>query len=274
MANITTRAGKGSALTHAEMDANFNNLNNDKAEASSLGTASSSDVTTSATDTTAGRLLKVGDFGVGGDATLILDFNDINESSVNTATSGALNAPLPSATFVGARFTRANGAAQGELFCRTNSAMNSWWVRAKENYFSEWAMLYGQNTILGTVSQSGGVPTGAIIERGSNANGGYVKYADGTLICTKEVTSSITCSITSGSVYANNSDIVQTLSATFTNVQGISIHCDGTSTTAIGRWAVSAGTGAGSNSVKYRIFDSISSTATTIVRITVIGQWF
>ncbi|MBF8746913.1 phage tail protein [Pseudomonas monteilii] len=37
--------------------------------------------------------------------------------------------------------------------------------------------------ITGTVSQSGGVPTGAIIERGSNANGEYVRYADGTQIC-------------------------------------------------------------------------------------------
>jgi len=37
--------------------------------------------------------------------------------------------------------------------------------------------------ILGTVSQSGGVPTGAIIQRGSNANGEFVRYADGTLIC-------------------------------------------------------------------------------------------
>jgi hypothetical protein len=32
MATIVTRAGKGSTLTHAEMDANFNNLNNDKAD--------------------------------------------------------------------------------------------------------------------------------------------------------------------------------------------------------------------------------------------------
>jgi len=30
MSTIVTRAGKGSALTHTEMDANFNNLNNDK----------------------------------------------------------------------------------------------------------------------------------------------------------------------------------------------------------------------------------------------------
>lgn len=38
--------------------------------------------------------------------------------------------------------------------------------------------------ILGTVSQSGGVPTGAIIQRGSNANGEFVRFADGTQICT------------------------------------------------------------------------------------------
>ncbi|WP_275211494.1 hypothetical protein [Citrobacter freundii] len=37
--------------------------------------------------------------------------------------------------------------------------------------------------VVGTVSQSGGVPTGAIIERGSNSNGEYTKFADGTLIC-------------------------------------------------------------------------------------------
>ena len=43
--------------------------------------------------------------------------------------------------------------------------------------------IYGQGNILGTVSQSAGVPTGAIIERGSNANGEFVKYADGTMIC-------------------------------------------------------------------------------------------
>lgn len=36
--------------------------------------------------------------------------------------------------------------------------------------------------ILGTVSQASGVPTGAIIERGTNANGEYVRFADGTQI--------------------------------------------------------------------------------------------
>jgi len=38
MATIVTRSGKGSPLTHAEVDANFENLNSDKAEVSSLAT--------------------------------------------------------------------------------------------------------------------------------------------------------------------------------------------------------------------------------------------
>lgn len=45
---------------------------------------------------------------------------------------------------------------------------------------------YQRSNILGTVSQSGGVPTGAIIERGSNANGEYVRWADGTMECYKD----------------------------------------------------------------------------------------
>ncbi|MCT8948390.1 phage tail protein [Pseudomonas iridis] len=36
--------------------------------------------------------------------------------------------------------------------------------------------------IVGTVSQTAGTPTGAIIEQGSNANGSYVKFADGTMM--------------------------------------------------------------------------------------------
>lgn len=36
MATITTRSGKGSPLTHNEVDANFENLNTDKVETSSV----------------------------------------------------------------------------------------------------------------------------------------------------------------------------------------------------------------------------------------------
>ncbi|WP_121333600.1 hypothetical protein [Pseudomonas aeruginosa] len=43
--------------------------------------------------------------------------------------------------------------------------------------------LYSRDSILGSVSQSSGVPTGAVIQRGSNANGEFVRMADGTQTC-------------------------------------------------------------------------------------------
>jgi hypothetical protein len=45
------------------------------------------------------------------------------------------------------------------------------------------AAAFGKGNILGTVSQVNGVPTGAVIERGSNSSGQYVRFADGTQIC-------------------------------------------------------------------------------------------
>lgn len=64
MSTIVTRAGKGSPLTHAEVDANFNNLNADKAETSALGTAAftaATDYATAAQGALADSSLQSGD---------------------------------------------------------------------------------------------------------------------------------------------------------------------------------------------------------------------
>lgn len=42
---------------------------------------------------------------------------------------------------------------------------------------------FRRGNVLGPVTEAGGVPTGAIVERGSNANGEYIRFADGTQIC-------------------------------------------------------------------------------------------
>lgn len=60
---------------------------------------------------------------------------------------------------------------------------------------------YQQDNILGTVSQTAGVPTGAIIESGSNANGSYTKYADGTLVCTGETIGLATTTLSDGAYF-------------------------------------------------------------------------
>jgi hypothetical protein len=46
--------------------------------------------------------------------------------------------------------------------------------------------LFGAGMV-GAVSQSGGVATGAVMESGTNAAGSYIRYADGTQICYKRV---------------------------------------------------------------------------------------
>lgn len=47
---------------------------------------------------------------------------------------------------------------------------------------------YHPSNIVGTVSQSAGIPTGAVIQRGSNSNGKYVRFADGSQIAEHKAT--------------------------------------------------------------------------------------
>ena len=64
---------------------------------------------------------------------------------------------------------------------------------------------YFKGNALGVVSQSGGIPTGAIIEQGSNANGEYTKFADGTMICRNAVAHPAAAMTTAtGSLYRND----------------------------------------------------------------------
>lgn len=69
--------------------------------------------------------------------------------------------------------------------------------------------------IVGTVSQSGGVPTGAIIQSGSNANGEFVRFADGTQICTKTLAIATGSTTAIGGVYASGATAAGAVPANF-----------------------------------------------------------
>ncbi|UTA78965.1 hypothetical protein J4377_13485 [Halomonas sp. XH26] len=60
-------------------------------------------------------------------------------------------------------------------------------VKASIGWEDGYRRMLSDRDILGTVSQSDGVPTGAIIEQGSNANGRYTLFASGLSICTTSV---------------------------------------------------------------------------------------
>lgn len=71
-------------------------------------------------------------------------------------------------------------------------------------------------SIVGAVSQSSGVPTGAIVEQGSNANGNYVRYADGTQICWRTATFNLALGTAFLGGYRNTGSSLVYFAATFT----------------------------------------------------------
>lgn len=161
---------------------------NDAVALGQLGTAARANVTTSATDVTAGRLLKVGDFGL---STSIGGVN-IRTHPVNSFLSGGAGNQLTSSPDNGfgsaIKFGHPSQASDYYAAIYRSHDSERWFVTGSYGQgVQPWCELYHNRNILGTVSQSGGAPTGAIIQRGSNANGEFVRFADGTQICWRTV---------------------------------------------------------------------------------------
>ncbi|MCD9148524.1 pyocin knob domain-containing protein [Pseudophaeobacter flagellatus] len=164
---ITPRAGAFTALTAASLD----------------GTA----VQASPTDPAAGKLLKTGAFGLGAaaapalvdldDQSIAVGFYGVNEVTVGTRPDGAANYAM-------CICTRAGGTGIGQIYI--NSFNGGMYHRTSvAGTWNAWEKIFTSSTIVGPVSEAVGVPTGAVIMRGSNANGEYVRFADGTQICWK-----------------------------------------------------------------------------------------
>ena len=136
------------------------------------------------------------------------------------------------------------------------------------NSFSQNAEpIYNQRNILGAVSQSDGVPTGAIIERGSNANGEFVRYADGTQICTTSPLSSSIEEVT-GNVFASNL-LTFTCPIDFVNSNyKVFVNMD---TTTANVWGSSRASS--SSSIQARIFRSTSAESLFSASCCAIGRW-
>jgi hypothetical protein len=155
-------------------------------------------------DTTAGRLMPVAAFGLGstfesttklnaGDTALASGFYSGNGASATAAT-------FPDANAVYNPFLSMNRRVSATVYGikRMFFANNIPIIIGSSDTGATWNTpnyLYGTENLLGTVSQTSGAPTGAVIERGSNANGEYVRFADGTQICWHSVTTSATASL-------------------------------------------------------------------------------
>lgn len=77
------------------------------------------------------------------------------------------------------------------------------------------AFAFDRSSIVGAVSQSGGVPGGALIEQSSNANGRYVKFADGTMICHRRLPLTIAVNIAAGNMFYSGGIAATAMASTF-----------------------------------------------------------
>jgi hypothetical protein len=151
-------------------------------------------------------------------------------------------------------FVQTYRATTGRVYRRTATAPPAW---------GEWTVI--ELPALGSVSQSSGVPTGALIERGSNANGSYVRFADGTQICwTTGVSQPVDSAI--GSLYRTATSDSWTFPAAFSEAPtGI---CQPRS---VSRWG---GVSASNSAMAYLQIAATSSTSGILSNLVAIGRWY
>lgn len=153
-------------------------------------------VTQNRRDTTLGRILTVGDFGIGApDAPAQTDW-DSGLDHVNGFFAGDPGAsgtapPLSGAQRPGLVLARQAGGQRRSLIVQ-NLGVDELACRAYEDGapLAGWRKLYGQMNIVGPVAQTAGAPTGAVLERGSSAEGRFYRRADGRLECRHVITAS------------------------------------------------------------------------------------
>lgn len=131
---------------------------------------------------------------------------------------------------------------------------------------------YAKSNAVGTVSQAAGIPTGALMEYGSNANGQFWKFACGTMICTFRGTATLGLSVQYvGTMYYTS--ISWTFPSAFVGVAP-SHHCGAAKSGNITYTATSAGeslTGATYFVVEH---SGTIPSATYNINWMAIGRWF
>ena len=158
----------------------------------------------------------------------------------------------------------------------TGHTGNRKWMRraTSATTWSAWSEVYHRQNVVGSVSQSGGVPTGAIIERGSNANGEYIKFADGTQICTKRGSFNIGVGGIFGSLYISAPIVTGSWAIAFVSEPTSSVRVSMTSG-ALSCWAISTAPPTNTTATQFVIASSNSMPTNGFTYEAIaIGRWF
>ena len=128
---------------------------------------------------------------------------------------------------------------------------------------------YSRSNILGPVSESAGVPTGAIFETGTNANGTYTKYACGKLVCLQQNGASLDASTAAGNVFVSSIAGSWTFPAVFVGSNPIT---QAKSIIASTRWGQSYS--ASLTSVSFTLISAVNTAVAQVTELRAEGRWF
>lgn len=204
-------------------------------------------VTQSNTDATAGRLLKVGDYGNGGLAPFITDISVTDNSIVPgyyrySTVSGSSGGP--SGVTVGILDHRRRAAGGGEV----------------QTLITDDAALLGRVYTRARGSGAWGDWLSLVPLRGSNANGQWVRHSDGTMECW----------------HTQNSSSAGAATWTFpTDVPFVGqVNVQVTPGSTVFRTATQASTGTPTRTVDFRCFNSDGALTVTGCNLVAKGRWF
>lgn len=122
-------------------------------------------------------------FGLGEISAREPDLDTLRGTRMFGVPGGAVGSPQPGADGVGWQVEEVGQRSQIVIMTQSSIYMRTDDSQPQPDSWGPWYLIYSQGSLVGSVSQVGGVPTGRVIERGDNANGEYVRFADGTQIC-------------------------------------------------------------------------------------------
>jgi hypothetical protein len=143
-----------------------------------------------------------------------------------------------------------------------------WRNRNSDGTWTPYKTAYHNRNILGPVAFSGGANTGAIIERGSNANGEFVRFADGTMICAFSYTETSGVATSDGAIFRNATLLTWTFPAVFLPSAPIVVAGQ---FFAVGAWASQRA--ASAVNCLYYWQTAVAATVSGTAQLSAIGRW-
>ena len=236
-------------------------------------------VQSSPTDFTPGKIMLTGS-ALAINTLPVIGNASVTDNSIKTGfyayqvSGGAVSSGGPAGASFGNLLHSRRAGSGGEaqmLFVDSGSAAappGSIWSRWRLlGDWSPWVRHYTQSSVLGAVSQSGGVPTGALIETGSNANGRWEKYANGTMNVTRTILNFSDVTVASGNIF-QSLEVPFDFPVTFIEPPVVSLSVRSSSSV----WG--NGRPTSNNAGVGRLYAPISIAGLVIVDIEVTGRWF